>query len=93
MISRRLKISVITVCFNAERTIGTTIESFLAQSYPDKELIVVDGASRDGTVKRVESFASPEITIHSEPDKGLYDAMNKGLGALSRRCGRLSQCR
>ncbi|MFO0991216.1 MAG: glycosyltransferase family 2 protein [Hyphomicrobiales bacterium] len=74
-----MKISVITVCYNAERTIGTTIESFLAQSYPDKELIVVDGASRDGTVQLVESFASPQIAVHSEPDRGLYDAMNKGL--------------
>ena len=74
-----MKISVITVCFNAERTIGTTVDSFLNQSHPEKELIVVDGASRDGTVRLVESFARPEITIHSELDKGLYDAMNKGL--------------
>src|SRR5689334_7637495 len=74
-----LKISVITVCYNAERTIGTTIESFLAQSYPEKELIVVDGASRDGTVRLVEGFGSPQIAIHSESDSGLYDAMNKGL--------------
>lgn len=74
-----MKISVITVCYNAERTIGHTIESFLAQSHSYKELIVVDGASRDGTVKLVESFGSPEVKLISEPDKGLYDAMNKGL--------------
>jgi len=75
-----LKISVITVCFNAEKTIGATIESFLTQSHAEKELIVVDGASCDGTVRLVESFASPDIAVHSAPDKGLYDAMNKGLG-------------
>jgi len=74
-----LKISVITVCFNAEKTIGHTIESFLKQAHKDKELVVVDGASRDGTMRLVESFASPEIAVQSEPDKGLYDAMNKGL--------------
>lgn len=74
-----MKISVITVCFNASATIGYTIESFLQQTHEQKELIVVDGASRDGTVKLVESFASDAIAVHSEPDKGLYDAMNKGL--------------
>lgn len=74
-----MKISVITVCFNAERTIGHTIESFLNQSYAEKELIVVDGASRDATARLVESFGNPQIALTSEPDKGLYDAMNKGL--------------
>lgn len=74
-----MKISVVTVCFNAERTIAATIESFLAQTCSEKELIVIDGASPDGTVRLVEGFDSPEITVYSEPDRGLYDAMNKGL--------------
>ncbi len=74
-----MKISVVTVALNSERTIGRTIESFLAQTYPDKELLVVDGVSRDATVKVVESFGAPQIRVVSEKDKGIYDAMNKGL--------------
>ena len=72
-------ISVITVCYNSQATIAQTVESFLAQDYPDRELVVVDGASRDRTVAIVEGYASPLIRIHSERDKGIYDAMNKGL--------------
>lgn len=74
-----MKISVITASFNSEATIGTTIESFLGQTHPDKEMLVVDGASGDSTLKIVESFGSPDIRVISEPDKGVYDAMNKGL--------------
>lgn len=74
-----MKISVITVCFNAESTIAHTIESVLRQDHPSIELLVIDGASRDGTVKLVESFADPRILIYSRPDKGIYDAMNRGL--------------
>ena len=74
-----MKISVVTASFNSEATIGFTIESFLKQKHPDKEMLVVDGASRDGTLKIVEFFASPEIRVLSEPDKGVYDAMNKGF--------------
>ncbi|MBW5435786.1 glycosyltransferase [Bradyrhizobium canariense] len=74
-----MKISVITASYNSEATIGATIESFLAQTHPDKEMLVVDGASKDATLKLVESFGSSEIRVISEPDKGVYDAMNKGL--------------
>src|SRR5215813_5608175 len=74
-----MKISVVTASFNSEATIGFTIESFLKQKHPDKEMLVIDGASRDGTLKIVQSFASPEIQMLSEPDKGVYDAMNKGF--------------
>ena len=74
-----MKISVITASYNSEATIGATIESFLGQTHPDKELMVVDGASTDATLKIVESFGSSEIRVISEPDKGVYDAMNKGL--------------
>lgn len=74
-----MKISVVTASFNSEATIGYTIESFLKQTHPDKEMLVVDGVSRDGTLKIVESFDSPDIRVFSEPDKGVYDAMNKGF--------------
>jgi glycosyltransferase involved in cell wall biosynthesis len=72
-------ISVITVCYNAQATIARTVESFLAQDYPQREMVVIDGASSDRTVAIVESYASPLIRVHSERDKGIYDAMNKGL--------------
>ncbi len=74
-----MKISVVTVCFNSESTIANTIRSFLSQSHPDKEMVVVDGLSRDRTVEIVRSFGAPEISIVSEKDRGTYDAMNKGL--------------
>lgn len=78
-----MKISVIMASFNSEVTIATAIESFLAQDYPDRELLVIDGASRDGTCGIVQSYASPLITLYSEPDKGIYDAMNKGLARFT----------
>lgn len=74
-----MKISVITAAYNSEATIASTIESFLAQSHPDKEMLVIDGASSDGTVKLVESFGSADIRVLSEKDKSVFDAMNKGL--------------
>jgi glycosyltransferase len=74
-----MKISVVTASFNSEATIGFTIESFLGQSHPEKEMLVIDGASGDGTLKLVESFASDAIRVFSEPDNGVYDAMNKGF--------------
>lgn len=74
-----MKISVITVCYNSEATVAGTIESFLAQSHPDKEMLIVDGASTDGTVAIAQSYNSPLIKIISGPDRGAYDAMNKGL--------------
>src|SRR5712675_1075339 len=74
-----MKISVVKASFKSEATIGFTIESFLGQSHPEKEMLVIDGASGDGTLKIVESFASDAIRVFSEPDKGVYDAMNKGF--------------
>lgn len=74
-----MKISAVTVSYNSAATIGGTIESFLRQDYPDKELVVIDGASSDDTLKIVESFGSSAIRVFSEPDRGAYDAMNKGL--------------
>jgi len=74
-----MKISVVTASYNSEATVATTIESFLEQTHAEKELLLIDAASRDATVKIVESFGSSAIRILSEPDKGMYDAMNKGL--------------
>ena len=74
-----MKISVICVSWNAAETIGATIASFLAQDYADKELVIVDGVSTDGTLDIVRSFNSPLIKLNSGKDKGIYDAMNKGL--------------
>jgi glycosyltransferase len=78
-----MKISVIMAAYNSQATIGRAIDSFLAQTHPDKELIVIDGASKDNTCAIVESFNSPLIRLHSERDKGIYDAMNKGLRRVS----------
>src|SRR6266566_6681735 len=74
-----MKLSVVMVCLNAEKTIAFTIESFLNQHHPDKELLIIDGASHDKTVAIARSFDSPDIRVISEPDEGIYDAMNKGL--------------
>lgn len=73
-----MKISIITVCFNAASTIEQTIKSVLAQSYSDFEYIVVDGGSKDETVKILEKYKN-QIRYISEKDNGIYDAMNKGV--------------
>lgn len=77
-----MRISVITVCRNAAATIGAALESFCRQSHADKQLLVIDGASSDATPAIARSFAGEGVTVISEPDRGLYDAMNKGLGAF-----------
>jgi glycosyltransferase len=74
-----MKISVVTATYNSQATIASTIESFLSQTHPDKEMLVVDGASNDATLEIVESFGSPDIRVLSEKDSGVFDAMNKGL--------------
>lgn len=70
--------SIITVCYCARDIIAKTAHSVLSQTYPNIEYIVVDGASPDNTAEVVRSLSS-DIRLISEPDKGLYDAMNKGL--------------
>jgi len=77
-----VRISVVTVCRNAADTIGEALKSFFRQSHADKELLVIDGASTDGTLDVVNEFARDGLTVISEPDRGLYDAMNKGLAAF-----------
>ncbi|MCT4588719.1 MAG: glycosyltransferase [Carboxylicivirga sp.] len=74
-----LKVSIITICLNNEETVEATVASVLGQSYPNIEYIVVDGASTDGTLRALEPYKSEIACLISEPDKGLYDAINKGL--------------
>lgn len=78
-----MKLTVVTACYNSEQTIRTTIESFLSQTHLDRELLIVDGASRDGTLSIVAEYDCPDIHVLSEPDAGVYDAMNKGLRQFS----------
>lgn len=86
-----MKISVITVCYQSEKTVGHTIESILEQTkHMDDpefsiEYLIIDGASKDGTVQVAESYraaleeAGVEYRVNSEKDHGIYDAMNKGI--------------
>lgn len=74
--------SIITVCYNSEKTIQRTIESVLAQRFADYEYIIIDGKSKDGTmsiVKLYEDKFNGKLSYVSEPDKGIYDAFNKGV--------------
>lgn len=72
--------SIITVTYNAAQTLEATIQSVIAQTYHSIEYIIIDGASTDATLQIVDKYKSHITTFISEPDKGIYDAMNKGLG-------------
>jgi glycosyltransferase involved in cell wall biosynthesis len=74
-----VKISIITVAYNSADTIAETMDSVAKQTYADLEHLVVDGASKDDTVKIAQAHSTSYTRISSEPDKGIYDAMNKGL--------------
>lgn len=77
-----MKISVITVCYNSSSTLADTIRSVLTQDCPEVEYVIVDGGSKDGTVDIIRGYEPDfggRLKWVSEPDKGLYDAMNKGL--------------
>ena len=71
--------SLITVTYNAAQTIERTLQSVAMQSFTDYEHLIIDGASKDETVAICHRYQTERMTIVSEPDKGLYDAMNKGL--------------
>ena len=73
------KFSVITVCYNAEATLEDTIQSVISQTYHHVEYIIVDGASKDRTMDIVNRYRDRIAVVVSEPDQGLYDAMNKGI--------------
>lgn len=74
-----MKVSVITVCYNRKATIKQSINSVLDQDYPDIEYIIIDGNSSDGTQAIIESYSDKITHYISERDKGMYDAINKGL--------------
>ncbi len=78
-----MKVSIITSCFNRERTIRDAIESVLGQDYPDVEYIVVDGDSKDGSLAIINEYKDRISKIISEPDKGMYEGINKGLRAAT----------
>ncbi len=74
-----MKITVITVAFNSAQTISDTLDAVANQSHQDVEHLVIDGASKDGTVDIVRAHRNPKIELVSEADNGIYDAMNKGM--------------
>ncbi|NDG85999.1 MAG: glycosyltransferase [Proteobacteria bacterium] len=73
------KVTIITACFNSESSIASTLESVLSQSYPEIEYLVIDGGSRDGTLSKIDPYRSRISKVVSEKDRGIYDALNKGL--------------
>lgn len=88
--SEDLLVSIITVAYNSEKTIAKTIEAVFNQTYPNIEYIIIDGASTDGTVDVAKSYQDRfdakdgrTLIIISEPDKGMYDALNKGAKLAS----------
>ncbi|MCR5039686.1 MAG: glycosyltransferase [Bacteroidales bacterium] len=77
------KFSIIIPTFNSKLTIRRCVDSVIGQSYEDFELLLMDGASQDDTVAIVRSYNDKRIRVFSEPDKGIYDAMNKGIDKSS----------
>lgn len=78
-----MKISVITVAYNSAKTIADTLNSVAVQTFRNVEHVVIDGASTDDTVALVRKHSNSNIIIISEPDAGIYDAMNKGIAIAS----------
>lgn len=77
-----MKVSIVTITYNAARTLQRTLDSVACQTYADIEHLIIDGASKDDTLaiaQRYKEQSRHEVVIQSEPDRGLYDAMNKGL--------------
>ena len=73
------KISVITITYNSEAVVEETIKSVVSQDYPNLEYIIIDGASKDGTLAVVDKYRDRIAKVVSEPDKGISDAFNKGV--------------
>jgi len=78
-LDKKPKVSIITVCYNSEKYIERTIKSVIAQSYSNKEYIIVDGGSKDNTLNIAGRYKDKIDVIISEPDSGVFDAMNKGI--------------
>ncbi len=77
------KISIIVSTFNSSTVLGRALDSVVCQTFTDWEVLLMDGASTDNTLKVAESYTDNRIRIFSEPDKGVYDAMNKGIEKAS----------
>jgi glycosyltransferase involved in cell wall biosynthesis len=75
----KMKLSIITVCFNAGQTVRDTIASVAIQNWPSFEHIIIDGGSSDDTLSIIESMKYDRLRVFTGPDGGIYDAMNKGL--------------
>lgn len=73
------KISIVTITFNSEHTVEETIKSVISQDYPNLEYIIIDGASKDGTLAVVDKYRGKIAKVISEPDNGISDAFNKGI--------------
>ena len=78
-----MKVSIITVTYNSGKYLSSAINSVISQHHPDIEYIIVDGGSQDNTVSLIKSFGSSVTHFISEPDGGIYDAMNKGITLAS----------
>lgn len=81
--NKNLKVSIITVVYNGASTIEKTINSVIRQDYDNIEYIIVDGASTDGTIEIINKYIEHIDIFVSEPDCGIYDAMNKGIEAAT----------
>lgn len=83
MITKKPKVSIITVCYNSFNTIEQTILSVVGQTYSNIEYIIIDGCSTDGTLNIIKKYNDNITYWISESDKGIYDAMNKGLAKVT----------
>ena len=79
MCEEAMKVSIITVCYNSAKTIEHTIKSVVGQDYGNIEYIIIDGGSTDGTLNILDRYKDKIDVLVSEPDEGIYDAMNKGI--------------
>ena len=73
------RLSIINPTFNSAKTLSRCLDSVISQSFTDWEVLMMDGVSNDDTIKIASSYQDSRIRIYSEPDKGIYDAMNKGI--------------
>lgn len=79
IIDVKMKVSIITVTYNSEKTLRNTLESIELQTYNDIEYIIIDGGSTDNTLKIINEVSTRVTRCLSESDKGIYDALNKGI--------------